>query len=131
MEQAGGLALFARLARQQKDINIICFTGYRFERLINDPPNQGVSALLSELDVLIDGPYIQEKNNSIGLRGSTNQRVIHLTSRLRDFVFETQSRRIEFYVSDGELQMIGIPTPEMKNAFDQAIKAGTERIGLS
>jgi len=53
-EQASGLAELARLARRQKDLNIICFTGYRYERLIQNPPNDGVYGLLNEIDVVID-----------------------------------------------------------------------------
>lgn len=121
MEQAAGLAEVARLARSCKPLDLICFTGYRYERLLENPPNPGVKELLEQVDVLIDGPYIQAQNDSLGLRGSTNQRVIHLTSRLKDFDFETQKRRIEVTISDGELSLIGIPTPEFKTAISSFI----------
>jgi anaerobic ribonucleoside-triphosphate reductase activating protein len=117
MEQAAGLAALARLARQQKNLDLICFTGYRYERLLNDPPNAGVSDLLAEIDVLIDGPFVQSLHDSVGLRGSSNQRVIHLTPRLREFDLESSTRKIEITVSDGELAFIGIPTPEISSAM--------------
>ena len=119
MEQASGLAALARLARQQKDLDLICFTGYRYERLLKNPPNQGVQELLGEVDVLIDGPFVRSLNNSVGLRGSSNQRVIHLTSRLREHHFESQSRNIEITVSDGELAFIGIPTPAILSVLER------------
>jgi len=118
MEQALGLSKLARLARQKKDVNIICFTGYRYERLLTNPPNPGVQDLLETVDVLIDGPYIQSKNNSVGLRGSSNQRIIHLTSQLSMYDFETQSRRVEVSISNGELAFVGIPTAAVKAAMD-------------
>src|SRR5215213_2874097 len=34
MEQAAGLAKLVRLARQKKDLDLICFTGYRYEQLL-------------------------------------------------------------------------------------------------
>src|SRR5215216_1530392 len=68
MQQASGLATVARLARKEKDLDLICFTGYRYEQLVNHPPNRGVAELLTEVDVLIDGPFIQSLNNSVGLR---------------------------------------------------------------
>ena len=117
MEQAAGLAALARLARQKKDLDLICFTGYRYERLVTNPPNPGVTELLAEVDVLIDGPFIQSLNDSVGLRGSSNQRVIHLTSRLKDYDLESSTRKVEIHVSDGELAFIGIPTPGILSAI--------------
>jgi anaerobic ribonucleoside-triphosphate reductase activating protein len=128
MEQATGLAELARLARKQKDVNIICFTGYRYERLLGDPPNPGIHELLKEVDVLIDGPYIQARNDSIGLRGSSNQRIIHLSSRLVNHNLEYQKRKVEVFVDDGHLSYIGIPTPGIQSAIDNALHADMERM---
>ena len=126
MEQAGGLAAVARLARQKKDLDLLCFTGYRYERLLANPPNDGVPALLREVDVLIDGPFVQALNESVGLRGSSNQRIIHLTSRLKEHDFEGNTRKVEVTVSNGELAFIGIPTPGILSAINRA--ALTERM---
>ena len=117
MEQAAGLAALARLARQKKDLDLICFTGYRYERLLKNPPNAGVPELLSEVDVLIDGPFIQSLNDSVGLRGSSNQRIIHLTSRLQQYDLESSTRNVEITLRDGELAFIGIPTPGILSAM--------------
>ena len=117
MEQAAGLAALARLARQKKDLDLICFTGYRYERLLKSPPNAGVPELLSEVDVLIDGPFVQTLNDSVGLRGSSNQRIIHLTSRLKEYDLESSTRKVEITVTDGELAFIGIPTPGILSAM--------------
>jgi anaerobic ribonucleoside-triphosphate reductase activating protein len=128
MEQAAGLAALARLARQKKDLDLICFTGYRYERLVKNPPNDGVTALLEEVDVLIDGPFIQSLNDSKGLRGSSNQRIIHLTSKLKAHDFESQTRTIEITITDGELAFVGIPTPDIMSALRSANHAGPERM---
>lgn len=83
MDQAADLSSVARLARKIKDINIICFTGYRYERLLKNPPNAGVADLLAEIDLLIDGPYVQSRNETIGLRGSSNQRFFYFNTPAR------------------------------------------------
>lgn len=127
MEQATGLAALARLARQKKDLDLICFTGYRYERLVNAPPNEGVAALLAEVDVLIDGPFVQALADATGLRGSSNQRILHLTSRLQDSNLETQQRSLEVTITNGELAFIGIPTPDVLSALEQASRADLER----
>ena len=127
MEQADELATVAKLARARKDLNIICFTGYRYERLIKDPPNSGVASLLAEIDLLIDGPFVQSKAESIGLRGSANQRFIHLTSRLVDYDFASHKRTVEITFTNGQMEFIGIPTPSIKAAMDKAGLAAMER----
>jgi len=113
MEQAGALAEVARLAKQKRDLDVICFTGYRYETLLKKPTESGVPKLLSHLDVLIDGPYISAQNDSVGLRGSKNQRIIHLTNKLRTHQLEYQTRKIEFKIDNGSLTMVGIPTPKI------------------
>jgi anaerobic ribonucleoside-triphosphate reductase activating protein len=128
MEQAAGLAALARLARQKRDLDLICFTGYRYERLLKSPPNVGVPDLLAEVDVLIDGPFIQSLNDSVGLRGSSNQRIIHMTSRLKGYDLESGTRTIEISVTDGELSLIGIPTPGILSAMTRT-DVDTERMG--
>jgi anaerobic ribonucleoside-triphosphate reductase activating protein len=124
MEQAAGLAALIHLARRRKDLDLICFTGYLYERLVNNPPNRGVPELLQEVDVLIDGPFIQSLNDSVGLRGSSNQRVIHLTSRLREHDLESQSRRVEVTIRRGELALVGIPTPGILSSLEEASLTG-------
>jgi anaerobic ribonucleoside-triphosphate reductase activating protein len=128
IEQAAGLAALARLARQKKQLDLICFTGYRYERLLKNPPNQGVAELLAQVDVLIDGPYAQSLNNSVGLRGSSNQRVIHLTSRLKGHDFESQRRQVEITITNGELVFIGIPTPDILSAMETTMNTDVERM---
>lgn len=127
MEQAAGLAALVRLARQKKDLDLICFTGYRYERLLEEPPNAGVPELLSEVDVLIDGPFIQSLHDSVGLRGSSNQRIIHLTPRLKEYNLDSSIRRVEITVTDSELAFIGIPTPGILSAMTRT-DVDTERM---
>ena len=123
MQQAAGLAHLAKIAREQRDLDIICFTGYRFEQLIKSPPAAGIKELLDEVDVLIDGPYIPSRNDGVGLRGSNNQRIIHLTSRLRNIDFETSSRQVEVHVRDGELMVVGIPPLVVHETLDGVFRA--------
>jgi anaerobic ribonucleoside-triphosphate reductase activating protein len=127
MEQAADLAVVARLVRKKNDLNIICFTGYRYEQLLKTPPNAGVADLLAEIDLLIDGPYVQSRAASVGLRGSSNQRFIHLTTRLAGYDFASEKRKVEINVSNGILEFIGIPTPGIKSAMDHAQLSALER----
>jgi anaerobic ribonucleoside-triphosphate reductase activating protein len=120
MQQAAGLAETIVSARQERDLSLVCFTGYRWERLRDHPPTPWVPRLLSEVDVLIDGLYLRERDDDRGLRGSANQRVIHLTDRLRDvgFDFEARPREVEIRLTSDSIQMIGLPTRATTAALD-------------
>ena len=109
MAQAAGLAEVARLARQKREINIICFSGYTLEVLQKARQHSGVSSLLACVDVLIDGPFIAAKNDNRGLRGSSNQRIHYLTDRLKGVDLDQSPRRAEVLVRGDEVMMVGVP----------------------
>ena len=75
-------AAFAELARQihrrtQKDI--WCYTGFTFESLIQQDQRE----LLAEVDVLVDGPFVQSLHDpDLLFRGSSNQRLIDVQASL-------------------------------------------------
>jgi anaerobic ribonucleoside-triphosphate reductase activating protein len=140
MLQASGLAKLIHLARLQRDLTLICYTGFTLEQLqgrtpvpsnlqnnkwAKDPSElklpPGITDLLSEIDVLIDGPYIARQNDNVGLRGSSNQRINHLTDRLKGFDFETQPRRTDIRIIDGYAVLVGVPTRGIEQAFLTAI----------
>lgn len=126
MLQAQGLSRLARLARQVKDLSIICYSGFQYRQLIHHPPGPGVSELLSEIDVLIDGPYIQDLNDNKGLRGSSNQRVHYFTDRLRHFDFDTYPRKSILHVQDGHVMLVGVPSIGVEKAFRKAVETANQ-----
>ena len=107
--QASALVELIFAAKAIRDIDIILYTGYYYENLKAFPDSSPASRLLSRIDVLIEGPYEHTHNDNRGLRGSSNQRVIHLTQRLTGFDFINQPRQSEIIVSNGELLFVGVP----------------------
>ena len=107
--QASALAFLIRMAREIRDLSLICYTGYTRSVLVQHPPNTGTHDLLSQVDVLIDGPYMQDFNDNRGLRGSSNQNIHHLTDRLLGYDFESQQRNTEVVIRDGEILIVGVP----------------------
>jgi len=76
------LAVLAEALRQQRK-HLMCYTGYTFETLLasNDP---AVRRLLEQLDLLVDGPFLQEQRNlNLRFRGSANQRVLDVPKSLQ------------------------------------------------
>jgi anaerobic ribonucleoside-triphosphate reductase activating protein len=121
LQQAAGLAETVRLIRHQRDVSVICFTGYLYEELLRAPHSNGINLLLAQIDVLIDGPYIANLNENRGLRGSTNQRMIFLSSRLSSYFLEEIPRRAEIQIQQGQAFLVGIPPKGMNAAFSSAI----------
>lgn len=75
------LALTRRIRAAYPKKSIWCFTGYVWEALPQVP--EVTQALLSQLDVLVDGPFIAEqKNLRLRFRGSANQRLIDVPKSL-------------------------------------------------
>lgn len=121
MLQAAGLAETVRLARTVRDLTVICYTGYRLNKLIGQrQPSPGAAALLAQVDVLIDGPYVAGLDDGRGLRGSTNQRVHHLTGHLSGYPFETAPRTAELRIGGTEALMVGVPPSGLLMALDHA-----------
>jgi len=82
MYQAEGFTELARAIRQETDKDIWCFTGYTYEQILHNPTRL---ALLEQLDVLVDGPFIQTlRNPDLLFRGSSNQRLINVQASLKN-----------------------------------------------
>jgi len=77
--QAEKLAILAKWAKSN-GLNIWCYTGYTYEELLTlSKSNSAIAELLSLVDMLVDGPFIQEqKDLTLAFRGSKNQRIIDL-----------------------------------------------------
>ena len=81
--QAAVLALVRRVRETHPDKDIWCYTGYLYEDLAAGRVGDYGRALLEELDVLVDGPFVQaQKDLSLRFRGSANQRLIDVPASL-------------------------------------------------
>ncbi|MGE0131517.1 MAG: 4Fe-4S single cluster domain-containing protein [Blastocatellales bacterium] len=80
--QPNALLALARELRARGCSHILCYSGYTYEALRERVKRQpAISDALNELDILIDGPYIEALAGSAGAwTGSGNQRVIDLTA---------------------------------------------------
>lgn len=75
---------FTQLAQRLKSItskNIWCYTGFRYEEIIN---SKRLSQILPYIDVLVDGRFDPAKRKEgLLFRGSSNQRLINVPASLR------------------------------------------------
>ena len=70
----------AKMIKQRSSKTIWCYTGYRFEDLLQHPVRR---ELVELCDVVVDGRFVEaEKDLSLHFRGSRNQRIIDVKKSL-------------------------------------------------
>ena len=80
MFQPEGFTALAKGIKQHSNKNIWCYTGFLFEILLQNPAQK---ALLEQIDVLVDGRFIEAlKDEELRFRGSSNQRIIDVQASL-------------------------------------------------
>ena len=81
MFQAEAFGELAATIKSKSNRNIWCYTGFRIEQLLK---NTKALPLLQNIDVLVDGEYIEEqKSLSLRFKGSANQRTILVQESLQ------------------------------------------------
>lgn len=73
------VALLRRIKREMPGKSIWAFSGYLYEKITSGTLGDWeiTKEFLSYLDVLVDGPFVEEKKNlNLRFRGSENQRLI-------------------------------------------------------
>ena len=101
----------ASLARQLKaaGLNVMSFTGFTLEKLLSESAPAGAQELLTQLDILIDGAFVESKaiNSPNSPVSSTNQRVHVLNPAFQDQI-TWASDQIEIHVlKDGSRIITG------------------------
>lgn len=89
------------------ELDVVVFSGFKLSEL------DWIEAkdFLLQIDVLIDGKYIDKLNDNKGLRGSSNQKIHYLTKRLKNHqnYFEERQRNIEVHIFNQHQTIIGVP----------------------
>lgn len=81
--QAGVVELLRQVKRELPEKTVWAYSGYLFDRDILSGRLGDTREYLSYVDVLVDGPFIEEKKNlSLRFRGSENQRMIDVPASL-------------------------------------------------
>lgn len=79
--QAGDCLTIAKAAHKH-GLNVWAYSGWTYDDLLTEGTDDQ-KALLQELDVLIDGPFVLEQRSlSLIWRGSSNQRIIDVKASL-------------------------------------------------
>ena len=105
-------------AAHERGLSVMAFTGFTLEQLRGqDDPH--VAALLTDIDILVDGPYLREQpDTERRWIGSTNQRIHFLTSRHRaDDACWQRKNTLEIRLRGLELTVNGFPAVGAKGLW--------------
>ena len=88
--------------------DILIYTGYTLNELVERHDEQ-IDRVISLCSAIVDGPYIDELNDGIGLRGSSNQK-IHVFKNYEKYCgLDTCRREVQTILYGKKLLTIGIP----------------------
>ena len=106
--QADALCELVREIKRKRDLGVIVYTGFSYDEIKDNP-------LTKLCDLIIDGEYVDELNDNLSLRGSSNQNIIPITERYRGIIekyYGIEGRKTEMHFDDSGVNLIGIPTKE-------------------
>lgn len=119
--QAESLIYFLKKLKN-KNLDIICYTGFLYEEILKEKVPFG-KELLNYIDILIDGKYVENLNKENYLRGSENQRIIHLKNTYKkneEQMIKLKNRNIEIKVLNERTFFIaGIPPKSMEKDWEK------------
>ncbi|HIU70879.1 MAG TPA: 4Fe-4S cluster-binding domain-containing protein [Candidatus Enterosoma merdigallinarum] len=97
----------ARFCKEEQHLNVICFTGFTFEELLErGKKDMRYLVLLSYIDSLVDGRFLLSlRSIAINNRGSRNQRCIDVKRSLQldKIVLDEKMMDMSFYDDNEEL----------------------------
>ncbi|MGI6216804.1 MAG: 4Fe-4S single cluster domain-containing protein [Coriobacteriales bacterium] len=114
LEQAGELLQLLEAIRPAYD-DVLLYTGFTLDEVKTALSEEQWQSLHSSVDVLIDGPYINDLNDGCALRGSSNQHIYYLNPAVemeyRDYL--ALGRSVQNIVYDGKAISVGIHDMEV------------------
>lgn len=122
--QIDGLHSLLDGIRRSTALGVIIYTGYTVAEL-HAMQDQKVEDILSGLaDIVIDGEYVDELNDGVALKGSSNQTVHFITSRYLPYrqIYEEKTRNTEVVASTKDLFLIGIPAKQTLDEWEKVVQ---------
>jgi len=118
--QAAALAELAKKLRE-RGLTVVCYTGYTLKQL-RVGNREDWNALLEQIDLLIDGPFIQSERCHEPYRGSANQRLLYLSGRISPEEVAEANQTAELTLAfDGSLTATGFPEMDEINSVISVI----------
>ncbi|HEY3415418.1 MAG TPA: 4Fe-4S single cluster domain-containing protein [Armatimonadota bacterium] len=126
-DQAEALSCLLDRLRARTVVEVLVYSGYLYEELMKR--DDASRELLRRLDLLVDGPFLQDEPNTLQWRGSDNQRVLLLSQQAQQYqeikdTLMPERRPLHIYqITPGHYRLIGIPRRGDLLAFQQQMAA--------
>ncbi|MBQ7906738.1 MAG: radical SAM protein [Clostridia bacterium] len=103
--------------------DILIYSGFTKEEL-ESRQDEKIYYILSEISVLIDGPFIAELVDDVPLRGSSNQRVWLFKDKYKDAYrqFLGSEKRVDIFEHQGWVHFIGIPGKDYQDVYKKYLE---------
>lgn len=108
--QSTALLNLIKCVKEFRDIGVIVYSGFTLPEIKQD---KVMSALLSDIDILIDGRYVKELDDNRAYVGSSNQMIHYLSSRYTnagEAYYAAEKRRAEIKITANQVILIGVPS---------------------
>lgn len=92
--------------------DVLIYTGYTLDEL-HEMHNADVLATIKMCSAIIDGPYIRNLNNNIGIMGSSNQTILINKYKDRYSCLESIERHLQTIKYGDSILTIGIPKGDL------------------
>ena len=114
-------------AKERGIDDILVFTGYTVGEL-RSMGDADVDYILSNIAVLVDGPFLESDYVEDPLRGSANQNVIVLNPGFqKDYDdYRRNKKKIDVFNFGNETHFIGIPSPGYDELYRSYVNGGSE-----
>lgn len=106
--------------------DILVYTGYQIEEL---QKQEKAVKIMKDIAVLIDGPYIEERNNGHVLKGSDNQTIYYLKNQYKER-YETYIKKhkgkflVENFPAKDGMISVGIHKPDFREKIQKSVTGG-------
>lgn len=125
--QARALATLVKQIRLNTNLDIMIYSGYTLKELLCWN-NDSVNYIINNIDILVDGEYVDKLNNNSIYRGSDNQIIHFLSSKYKQYeetILKVKNRSLEFVLRNDDLFIVGIPARDFDtNFFKEVLKNG-------
>ena len=108
--------------------DILVYTGYTYKELI-EMKNPEVNTVLSQIAVLIDGPYIEELDDGLcNIKGSSNQNIYYLDPKVKEKYerYINPVRNVKEMTLGNVMLSVGIPDKAYIENFNKAKESETQ-----
>ncbi|WP_285755911.1 4Fe-4S single cluster domain-containing protein [Parageobacillus sp. G301] len=121
-QQVDELAELVSFIHEEITDDILIYSGYTLRQL-KSWKNENVNRILNTISVLIDGKYIEEKNDNKPLRGSANQKVHILNEKYRERyeLLLKGKRSVQTVFFHDNVIAIGIPMKHTKQRLAEQL----------